>query len=101
MLESPKGPAEARTLPTGTVAFLFTDIEGSTERWESHRAAMSAAVEQHDAVLQQAIQAHDGYIFKRMGDAFCAAFQTAPEALRPRTKRSARLSKKTLPGSAD
>jgi predicted ATPase/class 3 adenylate cyclase len=68
-------------LPTGTVAFLFTDIEGSTERWESHRAAMSAAVQQHDTVLQQAIQAHDGYVFKRMGDAFCAAFRTAPEAV--------------------
>ena len=42
---------------------------------------MSAAVERHDATLEQAIQAHDGYVFKRMGDAFCAAFRTAPEAV--------------------
>jgi predicted ATPase len=42
---------------------------------------MSAAVQQHDAVLQQAIQAHDGYVFKRMGDAFCTAFRTAAEAV--------------------
>jgi predicted ATPase len=42
---------------------------------------MSAAIERHDALLQQAIHAHDGYVFKRMGDAFCAAFRTAPEAV--------------------
>lgn len=80
-MDTAKGTAQLRSFPTGTVAFLFTDIEGSTERWESHRAAMSAAVEQHDAILEQAIQAHDGYVFKRMGDAFCAAFRTAPEAV--------------------
>ena len=81
MLENPKSAAEARTLPSGTVAFLFTDIEGSTQRWESHRDAMSRAIERHDGILQEAVEARDGYVFKRMGDAFCAVFRTAPEAI--------------------
>jgi len=47
-------PASAR--PTGTVAFLFTDIEGSTQRWESHRAAMDDAVKRHDALKAHSIK---------------------------------------------
>ena len=69
-------------VPSGTVTFLFTDIEGSTERWETHRAGMKLALARHDELLGAAIAANDGYVFKRMGDAFCAAFRTAPEALR-------------------
>ncbi len=68
-------------LPTGTVTFLFTDIEGSTQLWEQHPTAMQAALAQHDAILRQAIEANGGYVFKTVGDAFCAAFPTAPEAL--------------------
>src|SRR5690348_17835397 len=81
MLEQSNVAAAARSLPTGTVAFLFTDIEGSTQRWEAHRAAMGDAIERHDALLQQSIDSHGGYVFKRMGVAFCAAFRTAPEAI--------------------
>jgi predicted ATPase/class 3 adenylate cyclase len=69
-------------IPSGTVTFLFTDIEGSTERWEHHREAMKAALARHDHVLGSAITANNGYIFKKMGDAYCAAFRTAPEAVR-------------------
>src|SRR3712207_9066946 len=68
-------------LPTGTVTFLFTDIEGSTTRWEQHRAAMQAALARHDALLRQAIEGHGGVVFKTVGDAFYAAFNTAPDAL--------------------
>ncbi|HZS00248.1 MAG TPA: tetratricopeptide repeat protein [Chloroflexota bacterium] len=68
-------------LPTGTVTFLFTDIEGSTRRWEQHPEAMRTALARHDALLRAAIEAHDGYVFKTVGDAFCAAFSTAPDAL--------------------
>jgi predicted ATPase/class 3 adenylate cyclase len=68
-------------LPTGTVTFLFSDIEGSTERWENHRDEMKAAVARHEKVVRQAISRYDGYIFKTLGDAFCAAFATAPNAL--------------------
>src|SRR5712692_9391009 len=68
-------------LPTGTVTFLFTDIEGSTRLWEQHPDAMRLALAQHDAFLRQAIEAHRGHVFKTMGDAFCAAFATATDAL--------------------
>ncbi|HLW38467.1 MAG TPA: adenylate/guanylate cyclase domain-containing protein [Candidatus Eremiobacteraceae bacterium] len=73
--------AERKPLPTGTVTFLFSDIEGSTERWERHRAEMKAAVAQHEQLMQAAIAAHDGYVFKTMGDAFCVAFRTVPDAI--------------------
>jgi predicted ATPase/class 3 adenylate cyclase len=68
-------------LPTGTVTFLFTDIEGSTRLWEQHPEAMRAALARHDALLRHAIGTYGGRVFKSMGDAFCAAFATAPEAL--------------------
>src|SRR5438477_4081021 len=68
-------------LPTGTVTFLFTDIEGSTKLWEQYPEAMRDALSRHDALLQEAIEAHGGYVFKTIGDAFCAAFQTAADAL--------------------
>src|SRR5215217_6519059 len=68
-------------LPSGTVTFLFTDIEGSTERWEHDRQGMAAAVERHIALLDAAIHAHGGVHFKTMGDALQAAFPTAPQAV--------------------
>ncbi len=68
-------------LPTGTVTFLFTDIEGSTRMWERSSSAMSEALARHDEILGDAIEANGGYVFKTVGDAFCAAFPTAPEAL--------------------
>jgi predicted ATPase/class 3 adenylate cyclase len=73
--------ADARALPSGTVAFLFSDIEGSTQRWESHREAMSAAIERHDAVVHEAVERAGGVIFKPLGDGFCAVFRTAPAAI--------------------
>jgi predicted ATPase/class 3 adenylate cyclase len=69
------------TAPTGTVAFLFTDVEASTRRWERYGEAMREALRRHDAVVRSEIEAHDGYIFKTIGDAFCAAFPTAGAAL--------------------
>ncbi len=68
-------------LPSGTVAFLFTDIEGSTERWERDRAAMASAVDRHLDVLRGAVEAHGGVAFKVIGDAMQAAFPTAPQAI--------------------
>ena len=72
---------ERKPLPTGTVTFLFTDIEGSTQRWETHREAMQAAVHRHEEIMQASIVAHDGYVFKTVGDAFCATFRAAPDAI--------------------
>src|SRR5215210_2738178 len=67
--------------PSGTVTFLFTDIEGSTKLWEQYPTAMRAALERHDTLLREAIEAHGGYVFKTVGDAFCAAFSTPHDAL--------------------
>jgi predicted ATPase len=68
-------------LPSGTVAFLLTDIEGSTARWERNRQAMTAVVARHMALLDAAIHAHGGVHFKTVGDAVQAAFPTAHAAL--------------------
>ena len=68
-------------LPSGTVTFLFTDIEGSTALWERDRAAMREAVVRQLAILQSLITAHHGVVFKVIGDAVQAAFPTAPDAV--------------------
>jgi len=68
-------------LPTGTVTFLFTDIEGSTLLWESHPEAMEVALARHDALVRKAIVDANGYVFKTVGDAFCAAFALASDAV--------------------
>ena len=62
--------AQKAPLPSGDVTFAFTDIEGSTARWERDRAAMENALRRHDAILRTAITEHGGHIFKAMGDAF-------------------------------
>lgn len=67
-------------LPTGTVTFLFTDIEGSTQLWEQQPEAMRAALACHDQILGSVI-ARRGVVFKTAGDSFCAAFATATDAL--------------------
>src|SRR5687767_8089856 len=69
-------------LPSGTVTFLFTDIEGSTKLWEQHPQAMKAALSAHDTLLRGAIEANGGYVFKTLGDGFCAAFSSAQDAAR-------------------
>ena len=68
-------------LPSGTVTFLFTDIEGSTSRWEHQPEAMRAALACHDRLIRAAIKDHDGHVVKTMGDAFHAAFSRAPDAV--------------------
>ncbi len=75
-------PQEQRvTLPTGTITFAFTDIEGSTARWERDRAAMQDAVRRHDSLMRAAIARHGGVVFKTIGDAFCAAFARPEDAV--------------------
>ena len=69
-------------IPSGTVVFLFSDIEGSTARWDRRRDAMQAALRRHDALVRSAIERYDGYVFKTVGDAFCATFATVDAALR-------------------
>jgi predicted ATPase/class 3 adenylate cyclase len=67
--------------PSGTVTFLFTDIEGSTALWESAPDATRAALVSHDSILREAIEAHFGHVFATGGDGFAAAFARAGDAL--------------------
>src|SRR5215216_5820577 len=68
-------------LPSGTVTFLFTDIEGSTALWEQRPEAMRVALARHDALVRAAIGEHHGHVVKTTGDGFHAAFARAPDAL--------------------
>jgi predicted ATPase/class 3 adenylate cyclase len=68
-------------LPTGTVTFLFTDLEGSSRLWELYPAAMQDAMARHDAILRGAIAAHNGHVVKTTGDGAHAAFATADRAV--------------------
>jgi predicted ATPase len=63
------------------VTFLFTDIEGSTRRWEADAAAMRAALLAHDEVLRSSIEAHDGFLFSHTGDGVAAAFASPRSAI--------------------
>jgi predicted ATPase/class 3 adenylate cyclase/Tfp pilus assembly protein PilF len=67
--------------PTGTVTFLFTDIAGSTKLWERDSSVMQVALAHHDELLRWVVEERGGYVFKTVGDAFCCAFPTAPDAL--------------------
>ena len=69
-----------RNLPSGTVTFLFTDIEGSTPLYQNFPDAMPRAMTRHHEILQHAIRAHNGVVFNIIGDAFCAAFENAADA---------------------
>src|SRR5512133_820199 len=69
-------------LPSGTVTFLFTDIEGSTRLWQEKPEAMSIAHARHDTILREAIESNNGYIFQVVGDSFSAAFNNAMDGLR-------------------
>lgn len=69
------------THPTGTVTFLFTDVEGSTRLWEEASEQMARALEKHDSILRSTIEGHGGYVFSTAGDAFSAAFTRAGDAL--------------------
>jgi class 3 adenylate cyclase len=62
--------------PSGVVTFLFTDIEGSTRRWEADADAMRAALVAHDDVLRTAIEKHEGFLFSHTGDGVVAAFSS-------------------------
>jgi len=68
-------------LPTGTVTFLFTDIEGSTTLWEQYPDAMQVALARHDSLLRHAIESSNGYIVKSTGDGVHAVFASAADAL--------------------
>jgi class 3 adenylate cyclase len=75
-------------LPSGTVTFLFTDLESSTRLWEEMPEAMAEALARHDEILRDAVDAHEGV--------FCAASMSNADASRfahsDATPSAARLS---------
>ena len=74
--------AAAMGLPQGTVTFLFTDLEGSTRRWEAHPQEMRDALARHDVIVRGAVESHGGVVFSTMGDGMAAVFASARDAVR-------------------
>jgi predicted ATPase/class 3 adenylate cyclase/Tfp pilus assembly protein PilF len=68
-------------MPSKVCTFLFTDIEGSTKRWDAYPDAMRVALEAHDHLLRSVCEAHQGHVFKTVGDAFCVAFENPVEGV--------------------
>jgi class 3 adenylate cyclase len=69
------------SLPSGTVTFLLTDLEGSTRLWAQDPDAMRAAMARHDELLEKAVAKNQGFVFARMGDGIAAEFATAEDAV--------------------
>ncbi|ORW49304.1 cyclase [Mycobacterium paraense] len=67
--------------PSGVVTFLFTDIEGSTRRWEADASAMREALQAHDKALRAAVKGHGGHVFSHTGDGVVAAFASPASAV--------------------
>jgi len=70
-----------RVLPSGTVTFLFTDIENSTKLWEQFPEAMKSVLAKHDSILKESVESHNGQIIKTTGDGIHAVFSTAMDAI--------------------
>ena len=70
------------SLPSGTVTFLFTDIEGSTRLAQEFPEAMPTLLARHNELIRKAVEAHNGFVFRVVGDSVSVAFHTASEALR-------------------
>jgi predicted ATPase/class 3 adenylate cyclase len=87
--------------PTGTVTFLFTDVEGSTQLWERHHDAMRTALADHDLILREAVESQRGVVFKTVGDAFCAAFVRPEDALAAALDAQRRLAAHPWPPPID
>ena len=74
-------PFSENALPAGTVTFLFTDIQGSTQLWEKYPQEMRPALAQHDAILHDGITSNNGHIIKTTGDGVHAVFEKAVDAV--------------------
>ena len=87
-------------LPSGTVTFLFTDIEGSTSLWETAPEGMRAALERHDAILHGSIKAHGGQVFSTGGDGLAAVFARSLDAIAAASEAQAALTTEEWPKDA-
>jgi predicted ATPase/class 3 adenylate cyclase len=68
-------------LPSGTVTFVLSDIEGSTRRWQEDEGAMRQALARHDAIIRSVVEVHGGHVVKHTGDGLMAVFAGAPDAV--------------------
>jgi len=84
-------------MPSGTVTFLFTDIEDSTRLWERHREEMSRAVARHDELVWEAIDRRGGRVFATGGDGVAAAFDRAVDAIGAATEAQRLLAGEAWP----
>ena len=84
-------------VPTGTVTFLFTDLEASTRLWEEHPEAMKDALARHDSILRGAVDANGGHVVKATGDGVHAAFGSAQEAAAAALDAQRELTTETWP----
>jgi class 3 adenylate cyclase len=87
-------------VPSGTVTFLFTDIEGSTRLWQAAPEGMRQGLERHDATVRKAIEAHSGYVFSTGGDGFAVAFNRVGDALATASATQAMLRAESWPEGA-
>lgn len=83
--------------PTGTVTFLFTDVEGSTRLWEQNPTDMHRALERHDEIIVASIEQHGGHVFSSAGDSFAAAFSSVHDAVRASSAAQAALEAEPWP----
>jgi predicted ATPase/class 3 adenylate cyclase len=84
--------------PTGTVTFLFTDVEGSTRQAQADPAGWSAARTRHDEIVRSAIEENGGFVFRVVGDAFLTAFSKADSAVTAAATAQRRLQGEPWPG---
>ena len=68
-------------MASGAFTFAFTDIEGSTRRWQTHPETMRLALSRHDALTEGAVAAAGGRVFKHTGDGVCAVFDSPSAAM--------------------
>jgi class 3 adenylate cyclase len=86
-------------LPAGTLTFLLTDIEGSTQLWETEREAMEVALQRHDRLLAEVIESHGGAVItsRGEGDSFFAVFPSAVSAVEAAGMCQLRLGREQWP----
>ena len=79
------------SLPGGVVTFLFTDVVGSSAKWDSARSAMETAIRRHDEIFEEEIESRGGVIIKKMGDGLMAVFPDPTDAVRVAVESQRRL----------
>jgi class 3 adenylate cyclase len=87
--------------PSGTVTFVFTDVEGSTHLWETAQSAMGTAIERHDELVRSAVEGNGGSVFSTGGDGFAVAFARAGDAIAAAVDAQLALAAEPWPAGAD